>query len=714
MSPRIAFRIAYLTMLCAYVSVIQLPAQQTTNSAIAGEKENKPVGQSDKSTPESVVTLSAFAVESTQDKGYMVNSADIGMKTKQLLIDIPQSVVIVPRDMIEDLGFTTNTTELVKYTVSGVVSMGFGEGVQSRGFRASNPLLDGQVDNTYKSDPVSLDSYEIIKGPSAVLYGARTGLSGIVNKVTRKPLYQRKDSVRLMVGNGGLLRAELDATGPLGKLGNVPVQYRFIAAVQDFDGFRPTDYDNRIIFNGSLNFDLSPTTSLLLQVDNVHSRDKALTDYFVDATGKDIYAGPGFEKGYSAEWDSLKVKRLWSKVTFSQRFGDQWEMKTSLTNTSMDRKDREIRNQAMPNYTLGTIQQYFFGWDFMSDIQSVVVDVSGKYQLFGMKNTSNFGFVADRYRSLGNYWFLYTKAPTSITNPDSFNYPMPVYDNSNRSIPTDHVEVNGMGYYMHQLDIIEDKLMVTAGISASFVETIDTNTSTKVTSQIRKRGYPRRLGIVYKPVKNVALFANNSTSFQTQGGFSDLNVALPIVTGEVKEGGIKTALFDGRISTTITYFSLDVTGLAVPAFNRPPYSDPAGKQHNEGYEFDLAIRPVPEWTIVGTLYSGNIKDAITGVRLANTTNHTSSLLTKYDFSSGPLKGLLLGASAYHQGSRYPQVVWQAYEVYNAFVGYRAKKWDVMLNVDNISDKFYSYGVVAAYYLDLANPRTTKVTFGYHF
>jgi iron complex outermembrane receptor protein len=712
MCPRTSFRIAWLAVLCALASVIRLPAQQPASPASADHKEDKSVNPS--AAPESALQLSPFMVQSTRDKGYIVNDADVGMKTKQLLIDIPQSVVIIPRDMIEDLGFTTNTTELVKYAASGIISMGYGEGVQSRGFRASNPLIDGQVDSTYKSDPVSFDNYEIIKGPAAVLYGARTGLSGMISKNTKKPLYQQQGSLRVMVGNGSLLRTELDMGGPLGKLGNVPVQYRLVTAVQKFDGFRPTDYDNRIIFNGSLNFDLTPTTSLLLQVDNVHSKDKALTDYFVDAAGQNIYTGPGFEKGYSAKWDSLAVKRLWAKIILSQRFSENWEMKSSLTSTSLDRKDREIRNRAMPNYTLGTIEQYFFGWNFSSDIASAVVDVSGKYKIFGMKNTSNFGFTADHYHSLGGYWFLYTKPLTSITNPDSYNYPMPVYDKSNQSVPTDHVEVNAMGYYMHQLDVIENKLILTAGISTSYVETTDVNTSTNVASSIKKKGYPRRLGIIYKPIESVSLYVNNSTSFQTQGGFSDLNVSLPIVIGEVREVGVKTALFGGKISATVDYFSLEVTGLAVPAFNRPPYSDPAGKQKNQGFEMDLAFRPVPDWTIVGTFYSGDIKDAITGVRLANTTNHTASLLTKYDFSSGPLKGLSLGGSAYHQGSRYPQVVWKAYDVYNAFIGYQMKRCSITLNVDNVTDKFYSYGVVAAYYLDLANPRTTKLTFGYRF
>ena len=49
------------------------------------------------------------------------------------------------------------------------------------------PLIDGQIDRTIFMDNLFVDSYEVIKGPAALLY-PNSALSGVINKTTRKPL----------------------------------------------------------------------------------------------------------------------------------------------------------------------------------------------------------------------------------------------------------------------------------------------------------------------------------------------------------------------------------------------------------------------------------------------------------------------------------------------------------------------------------------------
>jgi len=61
------------------------------------------IGQTNPTSKEETTVLSAFQVTSTQDKGYIATSAT-PFKTRQNLVDIPQAIAVVTRDMIDDIG----------------------------------------------------------------------------------------------------------------------------------------------------------------------------------------------------------------------------------------------------------------------------------------------------------------------------------------------------------------------------------------------------------------------------------------------------------------------------------------------------------------------------------------------------------------------------------------------------------------------------------
>ena len=116
---------------------------------------------------------------------------------------------------------------------------------------------------------------------------------------------------------------------------------------------------------------------------------------------------------------------------------------------------------------------------------------------------------------------------------------------------------------------------------------------------------------------------------------------------------------------------------------------PSGQQRNKGFEFDLAVRPVRDWTIMAGIYQGDIIGQ-NGLRQANTINKSHNALTRYDFSSGGLKGLFVGASTFGRGDR-SGAAWPAFDVYNAMFGYSHKSWAVVVNIESLADRVYSEG-----------------------
>ena len=61
---------------------------------------SSPVVDADK---EKTIELSVYKVTSTQDTGY-VSKLATPFKTKQQIVDIPQSITVVTRDLIDDIG----------------------------------------------------------------------------------------------------------------------------------------------------------------------------------------------------------------------------------------------------------------------------------------------------------------------------------------------------------------------------------------------------------------------------------------------------------------------------------------------------------------------------------------------------------------------------------------------------------------------------------
>src|SRR6201996_3259018 len=118
--------------------------------------------------------------------------------------DTPQSVTVIDEKAIQDQAFTRLEDALK--TVPGV-TLNVGEGaargdtVNLRGFSAFNDFfLDGVRDAAvYTRDSFNLQSVEVVKGPSAVLFG-RGSTGGAINQVTKAPLLTPLDIVQADVG----------------------------------------------------------------------------------------------------------------------------------------------------------------------------------------------------------------------------------------------------------------------------------------------------------------------------------------------------------------------------------------------------------------------------------------------------------------------------------------------------------------------------------
>lgn len=167
-------------------------------------------------------------------------------RTDTPLIETPQSVRVVPQQLMEDLD-ATRLADTVDY-VSGITRLNdFGGTWDNYAIRGFSNTDGGQLLNGFASnrgygpqrDVSSVERIEFLKGPAAALYGSSEP-GGTLNIVTKKPQFTAAHKAGVQVGDQGYRRATLDTTGPLG----ADVAYRLNVAAED-GASRTALVDNR-------------------------------------------------------------------------------------------------------------------------------------------------------------------------------------------------------------------------------------------------------------------------------------------------------------------------------------------------------------------------------------------------------------------------------------------------------------------------------------
>ena len=133
--------------------------------------------------------------------------------------DVPQSVTVIPRAVMDAQG-ASSLTDVLR-NVPGI-TLGAGEGssignnINLRGFSARTDLfLDGARDRgQYYRDIFALDSVEVLKGPSSMLFG-RGSTGGVINQVSKVPGLKARNEVSATVGTNHSLRVTGDLNQPL-------------------------------------------------------------------------------------------------------------------------------------------------------------------------------------------------------------------------------------------------------------------------------------------------------------------------------------------------------------------------------------------------------------------------------------------------------------------------------------------------------------------
>ncbi|WP_235575814.1 TonB-dependent siderophore receptor [Pseudoalteromonas porphyrae] len=146
---------------------------------------------------------------------YRPMDSSFGTRTNTEIEKIPQSIQILPQELINDQA-ARQITDLYS-NIAGVNAFSY-SGVTFRGFRQDEILYDGVKGDPFNGFAVpqlfNIEQIAVLKGPAGAVYGSGNP-GGIINYVTKKPKFTDKHSIEFEVGNDDFFSGALESTGTL-------------------------------------------------------------------------------------------------------------------------------------------------------------------------------------------------------------------------------------------------------------------------------------------------------------------------------------------------------------------------------------------------------------------------------------------------------------------------------------------------------------------
>ena len=230
----------------------------------------------------------------------------------------------------------------------------------------------------------------------------------------------------------------------------------------------------------------------------------------------------------------------------------------------------------------------------------------------------------------------------------------------------------------------------------------------------------QRAGLLYQLTPQVGVFANASTSFKPNNGVDAGGKSFKPEEGVGYEVGIKSELFDDRLSTTLAAFHIEKENVLTQDPATLNNSRAIGKARSQGFDLQLsgqvtdAVRVIGAFAYIDAEVTKGDKSIPTGSRILGVAKRSGSLLGVYEFQNGALRGSDLGAAFTYVGDRSGEAGSQfelpAYHTVDLLAHYKASdSVTVGLNLNNLFDEKYYERSYSNYWVTPGEPRNFTVS-----
>ncbi|MBE7385423.1 MAG: TonB-dependent siderophore receptor [Leptolyngbya sp. SIO1E4] len=654
-----------------------------------------------------------IVVTGEEDRGYAESNTTTATRTDTPLIEIPQSIQVIPEAVLEDQQVIRLNDAL--RNVPGVVpGNNFGGGLDIftiRGFEGAAILRDGfraseagSVGQGGLQETANLERIEVLRGPASILYG-NVEPGGIINLVTKQPLDTPFAEVTTQFGSYGLFRPTLDVTGPLDAAGNI--RYRLNAAYERADGFRDYDTDTtRVFLAPVIAFDLGDRTDLTLDLEYLN--DQRPYDKGIPPIGDELADVP-LDTIIGEPDDFFRTQSTRIGYRLEHRFSENWRLRNRFRYTNSNSENRRTQLEESLgglNEATGEIIRLYYFSDSDLDSYEFQTEVIGEFATGSINHTLLAG--VDVFFDDGDFFVANDLAlPVNLFDPEIGVVPRPDLPLTFTSTDTTASRSRVGLLLQDQIELLPEVTLLLGGRVDFFTQSstaaaisipgiLETPASDDEQSQT---AFTPRVGIVYQPIPELALYASYSRSFEPNiltattidGEFLDPE------EGEQFEVGLKTELFDGRLAATLSFFDITQTNVAAADPDNANFVVPIGEQTSRGMEFNVTGEILPGWNVLAglSLLDAEIEESANfaaGATPPNVPETSASLWTTYEIQSGDLAGLGFGLGLYYVGERQGDnantFTMDEYLRTDAAIYYRQEDFRLGLNFRNLFDIDY--------------------------
>ena len=680
------------------------------------------------------LNLGATTITSVMDQSqsYQPPPTSSVMRSSALLQEIPQTVNVIPAQVIRDQaprnlddalanvsGITQGNT--LGSTQDSVMTRGFGDNRNGSIMRDGMPVVQGRGLNA------TVDRVEVLKGPASLLYGIQDP-GGVVNMVSKKPELEQYNALTLRGstygdgknGSGG----SFDSTGALGDSG---LAYRMVLDHEDEDYWRNYGVHRETLVAPSLAwFGESTTLSFayehrefltpfdrgtVIDPRDNHPldipRDRRLDESFNNMEGRsDLYH---FEADHALD------------DNWNAHFGYSWNRETYDAS--------QVRVTAIDT-TKGTLTRSMDGTqNAISTDRFTTASLEGNVNVAGMQHDLVFG-IDDEYRKIYRADLIRQK---SLSN---FSYTNPVYGREVEGTtvsPADSAQTDLLrsdSVFLQDSIHLTDKWILVGGARfQAYDQYAGKGVPFQANTDSNGQKWVPRAGLVYRYTDALSFYGSYTESFKPNSTIAPLSGSSTVLDGSIAPEEAKSwevgAKLDmpGRVTGNIALFDIKKRNVLVANSEGPVtiYSA-AGEVRSRGLELDLSGQLSDRWSMIGSYAYTDAEvtedPTYKGKKLQNVAKNSGSLSAVYDF--GTIAGgdqLRVGAGARYVGERAGNAVndfdLPSYTVADAFATYdtrvEGQKVKFQLNVKNLFDRTYYTSAASRFFVSMGDSRQVTLS-----
>lgn len=686
------------------------PAQPATDA---------PVAQSE-------ITLPPVNVVGTNSNDYSPVTSTIGGKIETPLRDIPQSVTVIDRAVL-DAQAAASLQDALRYvpgiTIGGAEGGSIGNNINLRGFSARTDIyLDGMRDRgQYYRDTFSLDSVEVLKGPSSMLFG-RGSTGGVINQVSKVPSLQAHSEVTATVGTDDYYRATGDLNIPLAGTS----AFRLAAMAQDVHTTRDVMGNRDFGVAPSLRMGVGTPTEITLSALVLHNRD--MPDYGLPPLNG--APAPVSTSGFYGLTDDRTVQDVGSLTArvrhrldngLSLRNQTQYNhYATDAQETGPNRVGTAVGNvfTGLPTHSIGNITGIapsdlvvLLGSHDRHITDSSIynqTDLVAKFDTGAVKHAMVAGLELGRDRYANQ---SYSRIDPSITGGIPGLALEPLEDPAYHGAPANTVRTatnranstaDTVGVYVNDTIELTPRWKVIAGVREDwFKATIDNSISLPQSASQDVSFTSVRAGVLLQPTERESYYVAYGTSFDPSLEALTLTNGqqnIPPESNKSYEVGGKWDVLQGDMQLAAAAFQVDKTN-ARSQIETGVY-DVTGAVRVRGGEISASGRLGSRWQIIAgytfldaVIVSASTLDGTQGKVPANTPRHAASLWTTCALTPQWEAGVGVTGSSSVYASNTNVVTVPGYARIDATLAYHQPRYDVRINIVNVADKDYFASVI---------------------